>query len=163
MGGPRRLADSRDAVSARLGGLELDLASMTALQNLHRAASAVRHRVEAEVLRADDLSWTGFTVLWVLWVNGPLQTRDVAAEAGITPATLTGVAHTLARKELVRRLPDAADGRRVLLQITPAGEALMTEVFPRFNAQETETVSCLDGEETVALAGLLERVVTHLS
>ena len=51
--------------------------------------------------------------MWVLWVWGEMETRELAIDAGITKATLTGVVGTLERRELVVRRRSSPDGRLV--------------------------------------------------
>jgi MarR family transcriptional regulator, organic hydroperoxide resistance regulator len=63
-----------------------------------RAANAIRHHMEQQVLAEEDLSWAAFTVLFVLWIWGDQQTRHLAAEAGVTKGTLTGVLKTLEKR-----------------------------------------------------------------
>ena len=162
MSGRHTLAETERAVSGRLGGLQLDFAAMMAVQNLHRTASAIRNHFEQTVLADAGLSWTGFVVLWVSWIWGSLESRDVAAEAGISKGTLTGVVKTLEGKGLLRRASLPADGRLVLLQITPDGEQLMLELFPQVNAAEAYTVSPLGADEVGDLAAVLRRILAHL-
>jgi len=64
----------------------------------------VRNHFEQSVLRDVDLSWTGFVVLWVVWIWGDIETRHVAEESG----HLQGHAHrrrpaTLANRGLLTR------------------------------------------------------------
>jgi MarR family transcriptional regulator, organic hydroperoxide resistance regulator len=162
MSGRHTLAETERAVSGRLGGLELDFRAMTAVQNLHRAASAIRNHFEQTVLAEAGLSWTGFVVLWVTWIWDSLETKEVAQEAGISKGTLTGVVKTLEGKGLVRREPMPADGRLVLVQITPAGRKLMLQLFPQVNAAEVDTVSPLEPPEIGELTAVLSRILTHL-
>jgi hypothetical protein len=54
------------------------------------AAAATRHHFENSVLREVELTWTGFVVLWVVWIFGETETRMVAKEAGISNGPLTG-------------------------------------------------------------------------
>ena len=84
------------------------------------------------------LTWTGWVVLWVVWIWDEIETRHVAAEAGISKGTLTGVpSSTLESRGLLRRRTHPDDARRVLLSLTREGDPLMTTLFPRFNAQES--------------------------
>ena len=67
----------------------------------------MRNHMERTLLADYDLSWVAFTVLWVLWIWGNQETGHVAAEAGITKGTLTGVMKTLQARKLIRRSPTA--------------------------------------------------------
>ena len=120
--------------------MPIDATAMAACSNLFRAANAVRNHLERSVLADHDLSWTAFVVLWVVWIWEPIETREIAAEAGFSKATLTGVLDTLEGRGLVTRARSAADGRLVEVSLTARGRRLMTKLFPAFNATETELV-----------------------
>ena len=83
--------------------IDLDGASMAAISNIFRVANAVRNYTERNLLDTVGLSFTGFTVLWILWVGGRRETNEVAADAGISKSTLTGVLKTLESYDLVKR------------------------------------------------------------
>jgi len=133
------------------------------VEALNRAAAAVRHHVEHEVLRAADLSWTGYAVLVLTCQQRSIETRAAAAAIGISRGTLTGVVHTLESKELIRRMPHSRDGRLVLLEPTAAGRRLGRRLRPRVRAAEDGAIGALDLRERVALTGLLDRVVADLN
>ena|SRR5437660_222772 len=162
MTGHHTLGETERAVRERLGGVPLRWEQMHAAANLHRAAAAVRLHFENSVLRGPDLTWTAFVVLWVVWIWGEQETRHVAAEAGITKGTLTGVIKTLEARNLVARSKHATDGRLVLLSLTPQGKRLMEELFPAFNAEEVFVTTRLSAAECTALADLLRAVITQL-
>jgi MarR family transcriptional regulator, organic hydroperoxide resistance regulator len=150
---------TEQAVAERLQGLSIDMASMAAVSNIYRAANAVRNHVERRILAPHELSWTGWVVLWVIWVWGEIETRHVAAEAGISKATLSGVQKTLAAKGLLSRSVHPDDARRVLLSLTDKGEELMTKLFPEFNAEEVFVTGDLEGAAVLQLARSLRAVV----
>ena len=149
-------------MSERLASMPLDMPAMTAVSNLYRAAGAIRNHFEHTVLAPYNLTWTGWVVLWVVWIWEEIETRHVAAEAGISKGTLTGVAGTLEKRGLLERRTHPDDGRRVLLRLSPAGVQLMTELFPVFNKQETRVVESLNPEEVRVLAGALRKIVVGL-
>jgi MarR family transcriptional regulator, organic hydroperoxide resistance regulator len=162
LGEHRTLAETERAVSERLDGLTLDMAAMAAVQNLYRAAGAIRNHLERSVLAPHGLTWTGWVVLWVVWIWEDIEARHVAAEAGISKGTLTGVLTTLEGRGLVVRRTHPDDARRVLVQLTDHGEKLMGELFPEFNAQEAVVTAPLEPHERVQLAELLRTVVRGL-
>lgn len=149
-------------MQAKLGKVPLRREQMAAVSNIHRAATAIRQHLENSVLRDSDLTWTGFVVLWVVWIWGDMETRHVAEEAGISKGTLTGVAKTLQSRGLVDRLGHPSDGRLAVLRLTEEGERLMGELFPRFNDEEVFVSSPLANTEAQSLADMLRRVVEHL-
>jgi DNA-binding MarR family transcriptional regulator len=138
-----------------LGDRPLDFGAMWAVSNLFRASAAIRRHMEANVLSADRLSWTGFTGLWVLWVWGEMESRDFAQAVGVSRPTATGVVTTLEGRGFVRRKKGARDGRMVLVSLTAAGKRKIEQLFPRFNDEEVAVTSHLDDAQRDALATLL--------
>ncbi|HVA53975.1 MAG TPA: MarR family transcriptional regulator [Acidimicrobiales bacterium] len=167
----RRIASSKATVvsqaerdiRARLEKHELDFTAMSAISNIYRTGSAVRNHMERSLLADYDLSWVAFTVLWVLWIWDEQETGHVAAEAGITKGTLTGVMKTLQARKLIRRIPHRDDRRRVSIGLTKAGVRLIEQVFPEFNTHETLAVSGLTVPEQHELARLLRLVLKKVS
>ena len=158
----RTLAETERAVAERLDGLALDMPAMAAVQNLYRAAGLIRNHLERSVLAPHGLTWTGWVVLWVVWIWTEIEARHVAAEAGISKGTLTGVLSTLEARGLVTRRTHPDDARRVLVALTERGERLMSELFPLFNGQEAVVTAPLAPDERVQLADLLRAVVRGL-
>lgn len=158
----RTLSATEAAVNERLAEMTLDMPAMAAVSNLYRAAGAIRNHFERTVLAPYSLTWTGWVVLWVVWIWQEIETRHVAAEAGISKGTLTGVAGTLEKRGLLLRREHPADARRVLMHLTPAGLELMAELFPLFNRQETRVVAPLSAHEVQVLATALRKIVIGL-
>jgi DNA-binding MarR family transcriptional regulator len=153
------LEATEQAVAERLSGLSIDMSAMAVISNVYRAANAVRNHVERTVLAPHDLTWTGWVVLWVIWIWGDIESRHVAAEAGISKGTLTGVQNTLMSRGLVKRRVHPDDARRVLLSLTPKGQKLMSSVFPEFNAVEALMSEDLDDDAKLATARALRAIV----
>ena len=127
---PQTLAESEEATRRRVQHLPLDFPASHGLLSLYRAANAVRGALTNSVLRPHDLTWTGFLVLWTLWIFESMETRDVAESVGISKGTLTGVAKTLMARGLVERIPGTQDRRLVNLELTAEGIALMEDLYP---------------------------------
>lgn len=158
----RTLSATEAAVSERLAAMPLDMPAMAAVSNLYRAAGALRNHFEHTVLAPYNLTWTGWVVLWVVWIWQEIETRHVAAEAGISKGTLTGVAGTLEKRGLLERRTHPDDGRRVLLRLSPSGRQLMAELFPVFNKQETQVVQSLSADEIRVLGAALRKIVVDM-
>ena len=142
----------------QVAGLNLDLQAMATVSNIHRVAMRTRHHFEQGILRDSGLTWTSFVAMWVLWIWGEMQTRWLAEEVGVTRSTLTGVLNTLERRGLVRRRGHESEGRLVLVELTPDGEALIAGLFPRFNAEESFVVSRLSLQEQECLTSALRSI-----
>jgi DNA-binding MarR family transcriptional regulator len=143
----------------RIGEQSLDFAAMAAVSNIYRAANVIRNHMERKVLADEDLSWAAFTVLFVLWIWGDQQTRHLAAEAGVTKGTLTGVLKTLEKRGLARRRGHEGDGRLVLVGLEPKGLAVIERLFPAFNMGEAKVSASLTEEEKAQLASLLRKII----
>ncbi|HEY3264509.1 MAG TPA: MarR family transcriptional regulator [Actinomycetota bacterium] len=142
-----------------LGDLPLDFRAMAAVSNLFRASAAVRRHMERRVLATDRLSWTSFVVLWVLWVWGDLESRDLAAAVGISRPTSSGVVTTLERRGYVQRKRNTMDGRMVRVSLTPEGLKKIETLFPRFNEEEVAVTERLTPGHQEQLAGMLRTML----
>ncbi len=155
------LEETERAMNARVGELAMDFRAAHAVSSLYRAANAARSHLTNSVLRKHDLTWTGFLVLWLLWIWDNMETRRVAENVGISKATLTGVTNTLVARGLVERVPSEIDRRLVELQLTDEGTTLMRNLFPEFNAAEAELVEHLPAADLATLTDSLRSIVTH--
>jgi MarR family transcriptional regulator, organic hydroperoxide resistance regulator len=156
------LAETERAMSTHVRELPLDYPASAAVSSLYRAANAVRLHLTNSVLREHGLSWTGFVVLWVVWIWDGLETRRAADSAAISKATLTGVVKTLEARGLIARRVSDTDRRLVNLELTPSGVALMKELYPAFNAAEAEVVAGLSPRSLAQLTTSLRSIVTNL-
>jgi 5-oxopent-3-ene-1,2,5-tricarboxylate decarboxylase/2-hydroxyhepta-2,4-diene-1,7-dioate isomerase len=159
IGSAQDLVQAERDIRARIGDSELDFAAMAAVSNIYRAANAIRNHMEQQVLAEEDLSWAAFTVLFVLWIWGDQQTRHLAAEAGVTKGTLTGVLKTLEKRGLARRRGHDADGRLVLVSLEPKGQEVIERLFPAFNHGEAQVSGGLTAREKDQLASLLRTII----
>ncbi|MFJ9388966.1 MarR family winged helix-turn-helix transcriptional regulator [Nocardioides sp. NPDC101246] len=153
------LEETERAMKDHVGNLPLDFAAANALSNLFRAANAVRSELTNRVLRKHDMTWTGFVVLWVVWIWDGMETRHVAESADISKATLTGVVRTLEGRGMIAREGDEKDRRLVRLRLTREGTELMERIYPEFNAVESEIISQLAERRVSTLTKTLRDVV----
>jgi DNA-binding MarR family transcriptional regulator len=155
----RDLVKAERDVRAAFEGLDLNLGALTAVSNIFRAATAVRNHMENGVLAEHDLSWSAFTTVFVLRVWGEMDARSLAAEAGVTAATLTGVMKTLETRDMVRRRGDRLDGRRVMVSLTAKGRRVVDGIMPSFNRHEALVTQALTDSELVDLARSLRVIL----
>jgi DNA-binding MarR family transcriptional regulator len=136
-----------------------DAVAMHVVQNVFRAAAAMRGALERDVLAPEDLSFGAFTMLFCLWVWGPLEVRDAAERMAVSRPTVSGIADTLERRGLVERRDHESDLRRRSLALTAAGERSFAALFPLVNRYEGAACRALEPEESVELARLLRKLV----
>jgi DNA-binding MarR family transcriptional regulator len=156
---PDIVLEAERDIRSRLGDRPLDFDAMLAVSNIYRAATAVRNRMEKEVLTPVGLTWGGFTILFVLWVWGDRETGELARDCGVAKGTLSGMVSTLEKLGLAHRRRHPEDGRKVVVGLETAGLDKIEQVFPAFNAHEAMFTELLDTGERRELARLL-RIVT---
>jgi MarR family 2-MHQ and catechol resistance regulon transcriptional repressor len=152
------IAEERDVLE-RVGGLAIDLDAMAVIANAWRAAQEARTQLERRVLRPEGISWGGFSLLFNLWIWGPMETRALASSMSCARPSVSSLCDTLQRDGLVRRQGDPGDRRLVRVELTPAGRRTIEALYPRFNAGESELVAGLTGDEREQLAALLRRLL----
>jgi DNA-binding MarR family transcriptional regulator len=81
---------------------------------------AFRRRAQ-EAVTEGDLTGPQLTTLSRLDRFGPATTAELARREQITPQAMGATIASLEQRGLVARTPDAADGRRSILTLTPAG------------------------------------------
>ena len=148
------------AAIKRVSTLGIDTRSMSAISNVFRVSNSLRNFSEQTLLKEFGLSFSGFTVLWVLWIWGPKESHVLAAESGIAKSTLTGVMKTLQSLGFASKMAHSSDRRRVVVTITPSGARIMKKIFPRFNQIEVNATANLTKGEKTDLAHAL-RVILH--
>ena len=84
-----------------------------------------------------------------------MLTGEVAARMHITSGTVTSLLDNLERKQYVVRSSDRDDRRRVLVDITPAAQALLDDVLPAIQQVARQLVERIGPERQQALLDIL--------
>ena len=140
--------------------LGIDLDAMAVVSNIFRVSVLFHNEAEKRFLLEHKLTFSGFTVLWVLWVFGRMESYQLAEECGISKGTLTGIVTTLEKYRFAERKPHSTDGRRRFVQLTRKGKNLMKKLFPAINNLEQEFVGELTKTELAEAARIL-RIILH--
>jgi MarR family 2-MHQ and catechol resistance regulon transcriptional repressor len=126
---------------------------------LARAARAVETRALRSI--ADTgLGASDFGVLEVLLHKGALPVNAIGRKLLLTSGSITTCVDRLARRGLVARRDDPDDRRVRLVELTPAGRALIEPAFARHAADLDALVAALAPEERSTLVALLRRLGT---
>jgi homoprotocatechuate degradation regulator HpaR len=96
---------------------------------LLRAREAVMSHFRP-MLAAHGVTEQQWRVIRVLKEAGTLDASEVAERAFILAPSLTRMIRSLEERNFISKHKDRADGRRVLLKIAPAGEAIINDVLP---------------------------------
>ncbi len=138
----------------------IDLDAMAVITNIFRVSVLFHNEAEKRFLLKHNLTFSGFTVLWVLWVFGRMESYQLAEECGISKGTLTGIVSTLEKYGFAERKPHPTDGRRRFVQLTRKGKTLMKKLFPAINQLECEFVTDLKRSELHDVSRML-RIILH--
>jgi DNA-binding MarR family transcriptional regulator len=111
------------------------------------------------VCRRFGLSHAALNALAVIEGEGqPMLTGEVAARMHITSGTVTSLLDNLERKQYVVRSSDRDDRRRVLIDITPAAQALLDEALPAIQQVARLLVDRIGPERQQVLLDILDEV-----
>lgn len=165
--GPRRGTD--DAVERIIGDWrrerpELDTAPLHVLARLHRTFLLYQTRT-SRTLAERGLSLAGFDVLTALRRAGApyqLTAGELAASGLISSAGVTLRLDRLEKDELIVRERDGQDRRVVHCRLTPAGLALIDELFAVHLDNERRMLAGLTARESAELGSLLAKLERSL-
>ncbi|MFF9020625.1 MarR family winged helix-turn-helix transcriptional regulator [Streptomyces eurythermus] len=129
--------------------------ALSRVARLHRTAAA-------GLLRGLGLYPGQELVMMHLWERGPARQSELIRLLGLDPSTVTKMLQRLEQAGHVRRLPDPADRRAVLVEATECGARLLDEVARLWTTLEEETFAGLTPAEREQLLGLLGRVEANL-
>ena len=88
---------------------------------VERLLGSVMRQGGAVGAEPSPLSLMQALALRVLADEGPLRLRALSQRLGTTSATASRTVDILAAMRLLRRMPDPADGRGVIVELTPPG------------------------------------------
>lgn len=140
--------DTVEAILMRMNNL------MRHLQQETKAAS------EAEGLPVSD--YDTLHKLMVRDTPGTASPTDLATEAHVSPAGLTGRLDSLERAGFIRRVPDPTDRRRMGVEATEAGIDAWRRVMARREATETRLLGTLSLAQRTQLCELLKQLTVQV-
>jgi MarR family transcriptional regulator, lower aerobic nicotinate degradation pathway regulator len=105
-----------------------------------------------------NLTPTQWAALAKLLETGPCSQNQLGRLTAMDVATIKGVIDRLCARGLTETSPDPADGRRLLVSLTRAGQQLTEKAAPNALAISRETLAPLDAKERETLVTLLARL-----
>jgi DNA-binding MarR family transcriptional regulator len=105
-----------------------------------------------------SVTLTQLSAMGTLRKSGPMSAGELAACERVQPPSMTKVLANLEERGLVRREVHPTDRRQAVIEITPAGEALLEEERRSRDAWLTRQLATLTAEERA----LLQRVIPIL-
>ena len=98
-----------------------------------------------------EVSLPQYRTLVVLGSRGPQRIVDLAQALGVDPSTATRMCDRLVRKRLITRRRDVVDRRGVTLDLSAAGQRLVTRVARRRRREIARILAKVDPAEYQAL------------
>ena len=105
-----------------------------------------------------NLTPTQWAALAKLLETGPCSQNQLGRLTAMDAATIKGVIDRLTARGLTETGPDPADGRRLVVSLTRAGQQLAEKAVPNALAITRETLAPLDAREREALMALLGKL-----
>jgi DNA-binding MarR family transcriptional regulator len=134
---------------------------LEAWRALLQAHATLMRQLQTDLVKQTGLDLNDFDVLGQLaQAGGALRMTELAARAFSSRSGLTRRVDRLADAGLVRRTSAEADGRGVVVALTDAGVARVTEAMPVHLRRVSELfVSKLDDQELAVLERALNKVI----
>jgi DNA-binding MarR family transcriptional regulator len=143
---------------------DLDVGPLEVLSRVTRLARYLDRARSAAFARHGLETWE-FDVLAALRRAGEpyrLSPGQLVAQTMVTSGTMTNRIDRLAGRGLVRRLPDPADGRGVMVRLEDSGRQLADAALADLLQIERGVLKSLEPDEHERLAGLLRELLTAL-
>jgi len=144
---------------------DLDIEPMGVVLRIQTLAKILGDQTSAR-LQEFDLQWWQYDVLSTLRRQGKpfiMATTELAASTRLTTGAMTNRIDRLEEDNLVRRIKDDNDGRRVLVQLTKKGLKLIEEATKARFETATEALESLSTRQRNSLSDLLRLVLTNLA
>jgi MarR family transcriptional repressor of emrRAB len=119
-------------VATRVPGLPVDQAVI--LRTLTLLTRDLVARMD-QFLRPAGLSEVEFRTLSILFAHSDEQVcpSELGGHLAQSPANMTRVSDALVQRGLITRTPSELDRRRLMLRLTPEGDALMDRLLPQMS------------------------------
>ena len=132
-------------------------ASVELMEQFRAIAHATHNRTNAQMTAA-GLSLARFRVLNALQSAGRIRMNELSAALGVVPRSVTTIVDALEKEGMVTRLPDPADRRATLLELTAEGLSQLTRLRAMHDSAAAELFDVLTPAEKGQLARLLRRL-----
>lgn len=129
-----------------------------ALQEAVSGFSAALRRLRSRDFRRGGLSLAQWHLVRRLAEHDELPAGRLAADAGLTPATVTQTLDTLAAAGLVERVRSDTDRRVTLNRLTPAGRERYAEKRDEIARRWSDALADIPAEQLEQAAEVLRRM-----
>jgi DNA-binding MarR family transcriptional regulator len=135
---------------------DAEIASVLPFLNILRAGSDLSDALDALLDKHGLLQGRWWVLILLMREPDLISTpSDLAEQAGVSRATMTGLIDGLERDGLVQRLADTSDRRKFTIKLTPAGQAKLDQVMPVYYQKVKRLMSVINQQQR-------DDLVTHL-
>jgi DNA-binding MarR family transcriptional regulator len=128
------------------------------LNRMHTGLAEVLDRALAPY----GLTYAQYAV-WSILASGRAESAtEICKEISYDPGSMTRMLDRLEQKDLLRRIHNRENRRKLKLELTERGEATYPEVKQRVAAVMDHVMGAFSGEELDQLASLMVRMVARL-
>ncbi|WP_164116137.1 MarR family winged helix-turn-helix transcriptional regulator [Sphingorhabdus sp. Alg239-R122] len=125
------------------------------------ASNAVSDLIAREYQNRFGLKIAEWRVMAILGDVGSATQRELVTATRMDKVAVSRSVKALAARALIKRNPNAADGRSQYLQLSKTGHELYDEIMPHAVDMEKRLLSALTNGEQRALADLLDRLMVQ--
>jgi DNA-binding MarR family transcriptional regulator len=141
---------------------EASVLATEAVMNTMRTADMLFDQI-GRLLRPLHVSAAGGLVLGILRDHGSMTPSELGERLIVTRATVTGLLDSLERTGFVHRSANPTDRRSLVVEITPAGLAVVQEVRTIVHRQEKAWMAGLSEPELRSYIAQLHRIQDSLA
>lgn len=142
-------------------GWETDSQERSIVRSLRQIIRAVA-LYSRELQRSRSLTTTQLATLRQLARRGPVSAGELARAISVSQATITGVLDRLERPGLIQRRRDARDRRRVVVELTAAGEDAVRDSPPPLHERFMVRLAALPERQRQEIDRTLRKIVAMM-
>lgn len=140
---------------------QLQAARYSSGEKMVKLLPIIRHVINMEGLlgRGEMLSSVQFSVLSILWDQGPMSMSTLAHQIGSSKPNLTMLVDRMQRAGMVQRQPSLEDRRVTYIHLTPAAENYLKEAAKVLMDSFEHRLGCLSDQEMVRMTEALDTML----
>lgn len=155
-------ATAADLTRRRMAGLDESAVELGFA--LVRTSASHLQELEREVHRPKGSSFSGFRIMYMIWLFEEIEARDLARLAGVSRQTTSTVLANLESAGLIiRERISETDRRLVAIKLTAEGTKSIEDSFAAQNKLEAYWFDCLDADEKAQFKGFLDRISIRIA
>ncbi len=90
--------------------------------------------------------------------NDPVLPSELSEAMSVSTARITRLLNTLEERNLIQRSIDVTDRRKIIVELTEAGDRYLEAVYARTHRRASAVIEALGAEDTEAFIRIAERI-----